>query len=124
MSIVVGFIQTKEGRAAVEAAVAESRLRGNHLIVVVSRPRGSADMSEQVVQLRQRLVTDGIDHEIRTQSRESDPADDLIRVAEEVAADLIVIGLRRRTPVGKLILGSSAQRVLLDATCPVLAVKA
>ena len=53
-----------------------------------------------------------------------EPAEDLIAVAEEVAADVIVIGLRRRSPVGKLILGSNAQRILLDAPCPVLAVKA
>ena len=58
----------------------------------------------------------GVDH--------LDPADDLIAVADEVGADFIVIGLRRRTPVGKLILGSNAQRILLDAPCPVLAVKA
>ena len=45
-------------------------------------------------------------------------------MAEEVGADFIVIGLRKRTPVGKLILGSNAQRILLDAPCPVLAVKA
>ena len=49
---------------------------------------------------------------------------DLIAVAEEENAEFIVIGLRRRTPVGKLILGWNAQRILLDATCPVLAVKA
>ena len=53
-----------------------------------------------------------------------DPAEDLIAVAGETGADFIVIGLRRRTPVGKLILGSNAQRILLEAPCPVLAVKA
>ncbi len=50
-------------------------------------------------------------------------AEDLLAVAEEVDPALIVIGLRRRTPVGKLILGSNAQRILLDAHAPVLAVK-
>jgi nucleotide-binding universal stress UspA family protein len=53
-----------------------------------------------------------------------EPAEDLLKVAEEVSAELIIIGLRRRSPVGKLILGSTAQRILLDAPCPVLAVKA
>jgi nucleotide-binding universal stress UspA family protein len=66
----------------------------------------------------------GIEHEVRQLVRGNEPAEDLIAVAEEVSADFIVIGLRRRTPVGKLILGSNAQRILLDASCPVLAVKA
>jgi nucleotide-binding universal stress UspA family protein len=52
-----------------------------------------------------------------------EPADHVLEVAEQTGAELIVIGLRRRTAVGKLILGGSAQRILLDAACPVLAVK-
>ena len=44
--------------------------------------------------------------------------------ADRLKASLIVIGLRRRTPTGKLLTGSQAQRTLLDANCPVLAVKA
>ena len=51
-------------------------------------------------------------------------ADDLDAIADEVGADLIVIGLRRRSPVGKLILGSAASRILLTAHHAVLAVKA
>ena len=36
---------------------------------------------------------------------------------------MIVIGMRHRRPVGKLIMGSTAQRILLDAPCRVIAVK-
>ena len=56
--------------------------------------------------------------------RGKDPASDLIEAAQEVQADLIVIGIRKRTPVGKLVLGSHAQSILLDSPYPVLAVKA
>ena len=83
-----------------------------------SSPRPSSTRS------RSQLTDAGVEHEVRQLVRGLDPAEDLINVAEEVSADLIVIGLRRRSPVGKLILGSNAQRILLDAPCPVLAVKA
>ena len=53
-----------------------------------------------------------------------DPGDQILDVAQQTNAELIVIGLRRRTPVGKLIMGSQAQMILLEADCPVLAVKA
>jgi len=56
--------------------------------------------------------------------RGRDAADEVLQAAEDARADLVVIGLRHRSPVGKLLLGSTAQRVLLDARCPVLAVKA
>jgi nucleotide-binding universal stress UspA family protein len=73
--------------------------------------------------LAEQLAASGTTYEIRTAGAQ-DAAAELISTAEATAADFIVIGLRRRSPVGKLLLGSNAQRILLDAACPVLAVKA
>jgi nucleotide-binding universal stress UspA family protein len=64
-----------------------------------------------------------VDHELTQLVASKDAADQILRLADELNAELIVIGLRRRTPVGKLILGSQAQTILLEAECPVLAVK-
>ena len=52
-----------------------------------------------------------------------DPEDDLIEFAEENHVDLIVVGVRDRSKVGKFVMGSRAQRVILGAPCPVLTVK-
>ncbi|MDQ3384163.1 MAG: universal stress protein [Actinomycetota bacterium] len=131
MSIIVGYVPTREGRAALRRAAQESQLRRTKLIVVNSH-RGGRDFDpeeaqrfeDELAQVQHRLDGEGIEHEVRALVRGNEPSEDLIDVAQESEADFIVIGLRRRTPVGKLILGSNAQRILLDASCPVLAVKA
>jgi nucleotide-binding universal stress UspA family protein len=64
------------------------------------------------------------EHVILQPVRGHDAANEVLEAADDHGAELIVIGLRRRTPVGKLIMGSTAQRILLEASCPVLAVKA
>ena len=130
-TIVVGYVPKAEGRAALRRAVEEAQLRKAKLVIVNSH-RGGRDFDRedaletegQLQEVRDQLSDSGVENEIRQLVRGMDPAEDLINVAEEASADFIVIGLRRRTPVGKLILGSNAQRVLLDAPCPVLAVKA
>jgi nucleotide-binding universal stress UspA family protein len=131
MAVVVGYVPTAEGRAAIRQAAHECRLRNTRLVVINSSRGGNslsaveaARSEEELEALGAQLTEDGLEHEVRQLVRGLEPAEDLIAVAEEVSADLIVIGLRRRSPVGKLILGSNAQRVLLDAPCPVLAVKA
>jgi nucleotide-binding universal stress UspA family protein len=116
--IVVGYSSRPEGRAALERAVSEARLRSAALVVVNTAPATDANDLTDV------LAASGVRYEIRTAADAQDSAEELIRTAESTAADFIVIGLRRRSPVGKLLLGSNAQRVLLDAACPVLAVKA
>ena len=88
------------------------------------RPGGSASPRPGGRVLADALVTQGIDHVIKQPVRGHDAAAEVLDAAEEHNAELIVIGLRRRTPVGKLIMGSVSQRILLEADCPVLAVKA
>jgi nucleotide-binding universal stress UspA family protein len=128
MAIVVGYLATQEGRAALETAAEEAQRRNERLVVVVSgrgdetdEQRGELDVALDGV--RAELDARGVAHEVRVLTRGRDVAEDLIGTAEEVRAALIVIGLRRRSPIGKLILGANAQRILLDAPCPVLAVK-
>jgi nucleotide-binding universal stress UspA family protein len=130
MSIVVGYVVTPEGRAALRRAADEAQVRSTKLIVVNSNKGGSALPAEEAMayeselaDIGARLSALGIEHEVRQLVRGNEPAVDLIDVADEVNADFIVIGMRRRSPVGKLLLGSIAQQVLLDASCPVLAVK-
>jgi nucleotide-binding universal stress UspA family protein len=127
MSIVVGFLATDEGRAALEAALSESRLRGEDLVLVISvrpdqQPAAADELAAAVSGVRAELTSLGVPHTVRTLAG-GDVADDILSVAEDVDASLIVLGLRRRSHVGKLILGSNAQRVLFDAPCPVLTTK-
>jgi nucleotide-binding universal stress UspA family protein len=116
--IVVGYSSRPEGQAALKRALSEARLRSAALVVVNTSPE--ADTAA----LAAELAASGVASEIRTPADVHNSAEELIRTAETTDADFIVIGLRRRSPVGKLLLGSNAQRVLLDAACPVLAVKA
>ena len=131
MTIVVGYVPRAEGRAALRRAAEEARLRSTKLVVINSNrggghldPDDAIQHEKELEEVRRELDAEGIPHEVRQLVRGLDPAEDLIAVAGETGADFIVIGLRRRTPVGKLILGSNAQRILLEAPCPVLAVKA
>lgn len=127
--IVVGWTPTPQGEAAVEAAVAEAGRR-NGVLHVVNASGGDSFVdsklasTEQLDALRDRLGGQGVEHEVVQQVGRFEPAEEILEAADRLGAALIVLGIRRRTPVGKLLLGSTAQRVLLHASCPVLAVKA
>ena len=130
-TVVVGFVPKPEGEAALSSGIAEAKLRGAKIVVVNSHRGGSefdqeasAKADQEMERIGKLLDDSGVEHELRQLVRGFEPAEDLISIAESADAELIVIGLRRRSPVGKLILGSNAQRILLDAKCPVLAVKA
>jgi nucleotide-binding universal stress UspA family protein len=128
MNIVVGYIPAPPGMAAMERAIHYARLEGARLTVVnTGRDGNFADPvfaeERDIDALEARLTAAGVDHEIRRPTDSHGAAESILSVADEVGADLIVIGVRRRSPVGKLITGSTAQAIILGADCPVLAVK-
>lgn len=127
-AVVVGYVPSPEGRAALDRGIVEARLRQLPL-VVVNAIQGDALGDERfvggdaVAALQTELDGLDIQAELRQIDAGGDIADELDDVASEVEADLMVIGLRRRSPVGKLILGSAASRILLTARHPILTVK-
>jgi nucleotide-binding universal stress UspA family protein len=128
MTVVVGYVPTPEGESALGHAIEEARRREERL-VVVNTSRGDRLVDErfaddtQLETLRGRLREGGVDHEIRHGINGREASEEILTAAREHRAELVVIGLRRRSPVGKLLMGSTGQRVLLEAECPVLAVK-
>lgn len=154
MNILAAYKPTAEGRAALETAAAEARLRGARLVVArhaklssdfstagppdpspaahragaSPREAGSDrqvdELRAEMADLEQRFRSEGLECVAMLLTRETDPADAILGLARDERVDLIVVGVRRRSPVGKAFLGSESQDILLGADCPVLAVKA
>ena len=129
MTVLLAYLPTPEGDAALAAAIEEARRRDTGAVVVhVPRPADAASSPYSVEQVLDaalaRFADAGVAAELREVPPGSDTADTLIDVASGTRADVVVIGLRRRTAVGKLVLGSTSSRLLLGLDCPILAVKA
>jgi nucleotide-binding universal stress UspA family protein len=126
--VVVGVVANPRGEAALEHALLEARRRDARLVVVNSS-RGDALVDEDFLQgdtlrrLHADLTASGVPFEVRQPVRGTDVAEELAAVVQESGAELLVIGLRRRSAVGKLLMGSAAQRILLVVDCPILSVK-
>jgi nucleotide-binding universal stress UspA family protein len=127
MTIVVGYSADPYGRAALEHGIAEAKLRGTALCVINSTA-GDAYVDARFAQptevhdIEERLANCGVEYEL-SQPVGVDAAEELLTAMERDDADMLVIGIRHRNPVGKLLLGSVAQQLLLECPKPVLAVK-
>lgn len=128
MSIIVGWTPTPEGDAALDHALREASAHEQDLVVVnvsaTSDPHDTFATDKELLHVQLKLTDSGVPHTVRQLVRGRTPAEEIVGLAAETKADLIVIGLRHRSPVGKLLLGSRSQEILLEAPCPVLAVKA
>lgn len=125
--IVIGYSADPFGRAALEHGIAEAKLRGTTLLVINSTsgeayvdPRFA--QSSEVHDVERHLKECGVEFEL-TQPVGVDTATELLKAMNRYDAELLVIGVRHRSPVGKLLLGSVSQRLLLECPKPILAVK-
>jgi nucleotide-binding universal stress UspA family protein len=129
MTVLLAHIHTPEGDAALAAAVHEAGWRATNAVVVnvtrtvaeVDAPISAEQWLDAVAALFQRS---GVEVEVRQLPASSDRAGDILAVISEIQPELVVIGMRRRSPIGELIIGSTTQRIMRGAECPVLVVKA
>ncbi|HET9203377.1 MAG TPA: universal stress protein [Acidimicrobiia bacterium] len=130
MSVIVGYMSSERGRAALELGLEEARLRDTDLVVIHSLHGAGVDDDEDVVASDRELETidemlskEGINYSIHNFVRGNSPADDIVQAAADYDGRLIVIGLRQRTSAGKFLLGSNAHEILMNAPCPVLTIR-
>jgi nucleotide-binding universal stress UspA family protein len=116
MTVMTAIAEGREGDHALAAGLAEARLLGTDLVLVNLRLQ-SLDDSSLPDDLKITVVE-------RTGPADRDPADAVLgEIDARSNIDRLIIGMRRRSPVGKALLGSVSQRLLLESPVPVVAVK-
>lgn len=128
MSVLLSYVPTPEGWAALDLAIKEAILRGTGIVVVnVALGSNFGDITfadeKDLDAVRARLDELGITNEVEQVVGAEDVADAVLIAAAKHDAEMIVVGLRRRSPMGKALLGSNAQSIIVSATCPVLSIR-
>ena len=127
MTILVAYVARPEGQAALDKGIEIATRRNERLVVVNAGPGGR---DESIVdgyegeRLAERLSQLPIQAEFKHFVRGKSTIEEIEELVDALQVSVLIIGLRKRSPVGKLLLGSMAQEILLNVSCPVLAVKA
>jgi nucleotide-binding universal stress UspA family protein len=130
MKILIGYKGTNVGKDLMDLAVKHAKAFDGEILVVTSLIGGDKteldkiNLSEKNLEKTKNYFNAaGIKTNTHLLVRGFEAGEDLVRFAKEKDVDEIIIGVRSRSKVGKLIFGSTAQIVILDAHCPVLTVK-
>jgi nucleotide-binding universal stress UspA family protein len=134
MTVLLAYAPTSAGLAAARAAAEEAKRRGSEDVTIVSvvrtraatpppAPVSGVSAEQELDAVAEDLVRQGLKVNVEHESS-GDVVEYIRAVAERVKPSVVVIGLRRRTAVGKLLLGSTSQRLLLELDYPIVAVKA
>ncbi len=129
MTILLAYVSRPEGRAALQKAIEISKERNEPMLIVNASPGGQQEDASlvpafEVEEIEAELAAKGIQAEFKQYVRGNNAVDEINDMVESRDISLLIIGLRKRTAVGKLLLGSVAQEILMTVSCPVLCVKA
>ena len=130
MKIMVGYDQSNVAKGALELAKKHAKAFGAKVYVVRSLAQ-SREMKREDIQkaeqelekIRRSFRDEGIECKAEAIVSPVSPGEDLVQFVDEREIDEIIVGVKRRSKVGKLIFGSNAQYIILMAPCPVVAVK-
>ena len=130
MKFLVSYNGTKESRAALDLARIHAKIFDAQLMVVSSSEGGKGEKVEEINRIKQDLeniqkeiAEDGVECQVEQLARGLMPGEDIVLFAEENDMDQIYVGIRKKSRTSKLILGSTAQYIILKAKCPVISVK-
>ncbi|MCP3876198.1 MAG: universal stress protein [Desulfobacteraceae bacterium] len=130
MTILVGYKGINVGKDLMDIAVKHAKAFDSEILVVTSLVGGDRTEKSKIVQAERNLEQAKAyfdDFSVKSEThlliRGLEAGEDLLKFAKEKNVDEIIIGVRSRSKVGKLIFGSTAQIVILEAHCPVLSVK-
>lgn len=130
MNILVGFDGSKVADDVIKLANKHAKVFNANVYIVTSLGQGPDLKKEDIDKVESKLEkietsfkAGDIPCEVQASVSFQSPGEDLVRFARDNDVDEIIIGIKRRSKVGKLVFGSTAQHVILKAPCPVVSVK-
>jgi nucleotide-binding universal stress UspA family protein len=130
MKFLVAYTGSAESKAALEQAISLARVLHATVIVITSMEGGRSEKPEEIARVNQelkrveqQLQEAVIPHEVHEMARGLSPGEDIVIFAEENDIDQIFVGIEKKSKTRKLLLGSTAQYIILKANCPVTTVK-
>jgi nucleotide-binding universal stress UspA family protein len=130
MKILIGYDGSNSAKAALKLARKHAMAFGASVDVVTSMEKGTENEQQAIEDAERGLewaksmfAEKGVVCKTHLLIRGMAPGEDLVEFAKEANVEEIVVGVKRRSKVGKLLMGSTAQFVILQAPCPVVTVK-
>ncbi|MGD9877208.1 MULTISPECIES: universal stress protein [Desulfococcus] len=130
MIILVAYDGSNAARDALELGLKHAEAFKGKVVLIRSLTGGSGKDSDDIQRAEDDLAyaerrcrERSLPCETHLLIRGLKPGEDIVRYAEECGADEIVMGVRRRSKVGKMLFGSNARYVIMEAACPVVTIK-